>query len=97
MDGNIEFNRALDNTNSLSYCGSSPSQNCTQEGYPPMGKNCGFLKKKQSLTIRSYKWETIWESTESVERNVNGLRQTDVRIRLRDKSFRSGDPFDGEK
>ncbi len=57
----------------------------------PMSKNCQFKKNG------SHKWETIWESTESVERNVNGLRQMDIRIHLRDKSFRSWDPFVGEK
>ncbi len=66
----------------------------------PMGKNCLF-KKKRSPTNGFHKWETIWKSTESVEHNVNGLRQTDIRISLRDKSFRSWnpfwDPFEGEK
>ncbi len=37
------------------------------------------------------------ESMESIERNVNGLHQTDIRIRLRDKSFRLWDLFEGEK
>ncbi len=55
------------------------------------------LKKKRSPTNESHKWETIWESTESVERNVNGLHQTDIRICLRDRSFRLWDPFEGEK
>ncbi len=55
-----------------------------------------FLKNR-SPAKGSHKWETIWESTESVEHNVNGLRQTDIRIRLRDKSFRLWDPFEGEK
>ncbi len=32
-----------------------------------------------------------------VERNVNRLCQTDIRIHLRDKSFCSWDPFEGEK
>ncbi len=35
--------------------------------------------KKQSPTNGSHKWETIWESTESVKCNVNGLCQTDIR------------------
>ncbi len=65
-----------------------------------MGKNCPFLKKRIP-TNGSNKWETIWESMEFVERNVNGLRQMDIRIRLRDKSFHSWDPlwnpFEGEK
>ncbi len=65
-----------------------------------MGKNCLFLKKR-SPTNGSHEWETIWESTKSVESNVNGLRQTDICIHLRDKSFRSwdplGDPFEEEK
>ncbi len=43
--------------------------------------------------MESHKWETILESTESVERNVNGLRQTDIRIRLRGKSFHLWDPL----
>ncbi len=63
-----------------------------------MGKNCLFKKKKKnSPTNGSHKWETIWESTESFEGNVNGLHQTDICIRLRDKSFRSWDLFEGEK
>ncbi len=45
------------------------------------------LKKKWNPT----NGETIWEATESVERNVNGLPQMDIRICLRDKSFRSWD------
>ncbi len=57
-----------------------------------MGKNCPFFKKTEF-----HKWETILESTESVECNVNGLHQMDIRIRLRDKSFRLWDPFEGEK
>ncbi len=67
---------------------------CTE--WNPMGKNCR-LKKKRSPTNGSHEWETIWESTESVEGNVNGLRQTDICIRLRDKSFHLWDPFEGEK
>ncbi len=59
------------------------------------------LKKKQNPTNGSHEWETIWESTKSVEGNVNGLRQTDICIRLRDKSFRLWnllwDLFEGEK
>ncbi len=58
----------------------------------PMGKNCPFLKKTESHK-RIHKWETMWESTESVERNVDGLRQRDICIRLRDKSFHSWDPL----
>ncbi len=42
--------------------------------YNPMGKNY-LLFKKRSPTNGSHKWETTWESTESVEGNVNGLRQ----------------------
>ncbi len=61
-----------------------------------MGKNCPLKKKTES-----HKWETISESTESVERNVNRLRQTNIRICLRDKSFHMWDllwdPFEGEK
>ncbi len=68
-----------------------------QTGHPPMGKNCPFKKKKLSPTNGSHEWETIWESMESVEGNVNGLRQMDICIRLRDKSFRLWDPFEGEK
>ncbi len=45
--------------------------------------------KKRSPTNGSHKWETIWESMESVERNVNGFPQMDIRIRLRNKSFHS--------
>ncbi len=55
------------------------------------------VKKKWSATNGSHKWEIIWESMESVERNVNGLRQTDICIRLRDKNFCSWDSFEGEK
>ncbi len=62
-----------------------------------MGKNCPFFNKKRSPTNGSHEWETIWESTESVEGNVNGLRQTDIGIHLRDKSFHLWDPFEGEK
>ncbi len=43
--------------------------------------------------MESHKWETISESMESVERNVNKLRQTDIHIHLRDKSFRLWDPL----
>ncbi len=64
----------------------------------PMGKNCPL--KKRNPTNGSHKWETISESTESVERNINGLRQMDIRIRLRYKSFHLWDllwdPFEGE-
>ncbi len=67
----------------------------------PMGKNYPFFKKKRSPTNGSHEWETIWESMESVEGDVNGLEtfvpQTDTYVRLRDKSFRSWDPFEGEK
>ncbi len=52
----------------------------------PVGKNCPFLKKR----TESHKWETISQSMESVERNVNRLRQTDICIHL-------WDPFEGEK
>ncbi len=62
----------------------------------PMGKNCPF-KRKQSPPNGSHKWETISESMESIERNVNGLHQTDIHIRLRDKNFHLWDPFEGEK
>ncbi len=64
----------------------------------PYGQKLSVLKKKnRSPTNVSHEWETIWESTESIEGNVNGLRQTDICILLRDKSFRSWDPFEGEK
>ncbi len=51
-----------------------------------MGKNCPLKKKAES-----HKWETISESTESVERNVNGrIRFSDkvsvYGIRLKEKS-----------
>ncbi len=62
----------------------------------PMGENCPPLKNR-SPTNGSHKWETISESMESVERNVNVLRQTDIRIRLRDKGFYLWDLLEGEK
>ncbi len=62
-----------------------------------MSKNCPFFLKKRSPTNGSHRWETISESAESVERNVYGLCQTDIRIHLRDKSFHLWDPFEGEK
>ncbi len=40
---------------------------------------------------KRHKWETIWESTESIEGNVNGLRQTDIRIEFEGQKF----PFMG--
>ncbi len=58
----------------------------------PYGQKLSVLKKRNP-TNGSHKWETIWESAESVECNVNRLRQMDIRIRLRDKSFRLWDPF----
>ncbi len=60
------------------------------------GQKLSILKKTES-----HKWETISESMESIERNVNGLHQTDIRICLRDKSFHLWDLlwnlFEGEK
>ncbi len=54
----------------------------------PMGTNCQFKKNG------SHKWETISELIESVERNVNGLRQTDIRFCLCDPLW---DLFEGDK
>ncbi len=63
----------------------------------PMGKNCPFFTKKWSPTNGSHKWETISESTESVEHNVNENRQTGIRIRLRDESIHLWHPFERKK
>ncbi len=51
----------------------------------PDGQKLSFFKKTES-----HKWETILESTKSIKRNVNRLRQTDICIRLRDKVFVCG-------
>ncbi len=61
-----------------------------------MGKNCPFKKKMESH--KRIPWMGNYMGVNGVYwRYVNGLRQTDICIRLRDKSFRLWDPFKGEK
>ncbi len=48
----------------------------------PLWEKIVRLKKNRSPTNGYHKWETTSESTESGELDVNGLRQTDIRIRL---------------
>ncbi len=56
-----------------------------------MGKNCQLRNTESHKRIPQM--GNYFRVNGSVERNVNGLHQTDIRIRLMDKSFHLWDPL----